>query len=310
MHLRSLRRVPVYFIAWGLLLNLGSGAHAEETKEGASENVLPSPSLQEADFVSPDTPTVEAGWRGGTRAKLAYPIPLWRRNETWRLRLPVLIELHNLDSRSPFPHEFWRARIAAEAIHGRRFSFPGADLSLNLHALIEHESDHETSNLVYAEESTRGEGFEASARYRSALWINALALRSQGYLRLRRVEMAAGATLRLHFLSCTDAAAVGVCDYRDGRGGQGVDLEFDATLRGNEGLWSYFFLSFHAHHARGGAQILLERRILLYGGLRLPTASYGTWQLAGVLLAGNDTGLLRDRRVLQAGALVRWAWWP
>ena len=260
---------------------------------------------------NPNTPRMEATWRGRTRAKLGYPLKLGAFDEHFSLSLPVLIELHNRDSKQVFPHEYWRAR-AAIALHYRmpRSVLPPS-LSLYLQGMVEHESAHETSNLVFAEASPRDnqDGFEAAAQFRTFLYVNSVALRASLHYQPAMLLLLLQSTARLHITSCTDAVAVGVCDYAEFDGAQGAEVAVDAVISAgpDAGLWHYTFAALHAAYANGGSQVLRERRFIVQTGLRLPTSSWGQWQLAALFFLGNDIGLLRQSTRKQFGLTLRWS---
>ncbi len=257
----------------------------------------------------PNLAVTELGWMERQRAKVGLAVPLWERG-AWRMTLPGFIEIHNRDSNAPFPHQFWRARVAVALGQARSVRLGTQRAHLFWDVALAHESDHETANLVFAERSQRASqtGFEAVNDYRTSLYENLVSLAAGLVLPWGPTTVLVEGAFEGHFLSCTDAASVGVCDYTQVAGAQGVTGRLGVVITHREARrwWQRGYLALHADQSAGGRQVLREARAKLDAGLAWPTQRAGQWALAASLLSGNRIGQTRDTEAVTLGVYLRW----
>jgi hypothetical protein len=242
---------------------------------------------------SPDAPVASLGFRGTLRGAVGARLPLVGElaGTGFLLQLPALIELHNLSAQEPIPWQYWRGRLALEAIYRReaalgtrRAAFAGA-------FAVEHESDHSSDGHP---------GF---------VNLNSVSLRGDFTVALGLHALTTSLLTRLHLVTCTVDATT--CGNYHGTGGSvtfeaATDVVFDGTLVA--GYPYRYFVALHGAWLVDSGLAAMERRLVLDTGVALrPDGARGLFQLYLTALFGNDVGYYRGtREVAQAGFGFRW----
>jgi len=241
---------------------------------------------------SPDNPVFSLGWRDHLHATLGAEIPVFGgEGSGFYLRVPAMVELHNVVDNAT-PNNLWRALLGVEL--GVRF----ARWSLGFQ--IQHESDHETADLVrQVPNDAAPAGF---------LQLNSVGVRADLPLALAQQRIAAAGVARLHVLSCTvDLArcANGV----DGWGSRAFEAAAELVWYGRAGAAAGTVepvIAFYADWLLPAGLVRDEHRFVLDAGAWLRTESRGMIQLVAVGLLGSEAGYIRKERVKSLGILLRW----
>lgn len=245
---------------------------------------------------SPDAPTLALAWRGALRGTVGARIPIVAplAGTGFLLQLPALIELHNNDTSQPVPWQYWRGRLALEAIYRADVRLGAIPAALSGSLALEHESDHES--------------FGSGAAWARFVYLNSVAVRGDLTLALGLHSLTFAAIARAHVLTCTRNAD------ECGRLGGGVgdatfesqfDVVFDGTIVPNRPY--RLFVALHGAWLARNARAATERRLSLDAGFTVRATDRGMFQLYLSGFVGNDVGLFRGGAdVAQFGAGFRW----
>jgi hypothetical protein len=243
---------------------------------------------------SPDNPVFSLGWRDHLHVTLGAEIPVFGgEGPGFYLRVPAMVELHNVVDNAA-PNNLWRGLLGVEL--GVRF----ARWSLGFQ--IQHESDHETVDLVrQVPNDAAPAGF---------LQLNSVGVRADWPLALAQQRIAASAVARLHVLSCT----IDVARCANGAGGWGsrafeatADLVWSGSAAASPAGSVEPVIAFHADWLVPAGLVRDEHRFILDAGAWLRTEQRGLVQLVAVGWLGSEVGYLRNQRVRSLGVVFRWS---
>ena len=288
---RSIVRCVAFLLAF---VSSGARASAQPVVRPASTQASPAQAQSDARMLSasPDAPVASLGWRNTLRGAVGVRMPLVGAlsGTGFLLQLPALIELHNTSPTQAVPWEYWRGRLAIEAIYRREVALGARQAAFAGAFAAEHESDH----------SSKGHpGF---------VNLNSLSLRGDATIALGIHALTVALVTRLHVLTCTTHAVT--CGNYGGKGGSAtfetaMDVVFDGTFV--KGYPYRFFVALHGAWLVSNELAATERRLVLDTGVALRPATQGLYQLYFTALAGNEVGYYRmTPAVLQAGFGVRW----
>lgn len=248
---------------------------------------------------SPDSPVANISWRGALRGTVGLRLPIVAPLAAtgFLLQLPALIELHNTEVYYPVPWQYWRGRLALEAIYRRDVQLGATPAALSGSLALEHESDHDSADFA-----------SSLVGHARMVYVNTVALRGDMTLALGLHSLTVSTLARLHVLSCT--IDFNLCGSFGGSRGDftfesNVDVVFDGTIVPNR-PWR-LFAALHGAWIVGNRLVSAERRVSLHAGFAARSTDKGLAQVYLQLFAGNDVGLRRATAdVLQFGAGFRW----
>jgi hypothetical protein len=254
---------------------------------------------------NPDIPATVLVWRDHLRGAVGLDIPVFQTGgrDQIELRIPVMVELSNIVD-NVIPNNYWRGLLGIEL--GYRFSAVGPhgeDLRLAL--FLQHESDHETVDLVRYFQGPVTNTDAPVGFYE----FNSVGLRGDLPFHLRGQNFAVAATAKLHVLSC-NVNLILCASGADGWGSQTFEGSGEVSWSG----WAPAsdtgrlmpFVSLYADWLAPNGLVREEHRVVANLGVWIRTATRGTLVLFGIAWFGNDVGYLRDQRVTQVGGGLRW----
>jgi hypothetical protein len=239
--------------------------------------------VMSADPNAPDTSLV---WRGSLRGTVSGNVPIVGAPFESPVSVNVLplIEIHNDPGEtSPLPSQNWRGRLSLYAAWTWHYA-------TMLQAGIEHESDHYTARAEVADAFIELNDFFFTGSHIWATEDWALTLR---------------ASTQLFVWSCTEEST----PCRDFQGATTIGGSLGAVwdFRGQDPHGVAPFLAVDAGGILANDETLGEGRIVLHAGLWTTGSRGDVWQLYGLGWVGNDVGITRPERLLQAGLGIRYA---
>ena len=257
-------------------------------------------------FADPDQPGMGLAFRAHLRAMVGAEIPVvGEPAETGLfLRLPAAVELHNLVNNAT-PNNYWRGLFGIAL--GYRWCAGQGWRSSALALEVQHESDHETVDLVrYFHGDTRAP--DAPVGF---LQFNAVGLAvSTPWQFAKGQQFLTRLRTRFHILSC-NLAVERCASGQGGYGSSAFEARLDAAWMGGlageaDGRWRPF-AALHLEWLPPHALVGEERRAVMNAGGWVRTLRRGLFEFFLTGWAGNDVGYLRSQSALQLGAGFRWS---
>lgn len=239
---------------------------------------------------SPDNPVFSLGWRSHVHATVGADLPVFGADDRGLfLRIPATVELDNVVDNAA-PNNLWRGILGVEL--GYRFA------RWTIGFRVEHESDHETADLVrHVPSDAAPAGFYQ---------LNSVGVRVDAPLDLAKVRVVASTMARLHVFSCTES----VTRCADGVGSRALEAAADLVWSGRRGASATGriepLIAFHADWLVHAGLVRDEHRFILDAGACLSTSQVAMIQLVATAWLGSEVGYIREQRVRNLGVALRW----